>query len=128
MNDTMKLEIVAPSGEIFNHDIVMVTLPGKDGEFGVLSGHSSLLSLLQSGTIEVKYKDGKKDLIAIDWGFAKINPEGISVLVNGAVHIFGETDSKLKASMDKAKELLTSISSNSASLASTISKIDKVRK
>lgn len=128
MNDTIKLEIVSPSGVIFNSDVVMVTLPGKDGEFGVLAGHSSLLSLLQSGTIEVKYKSGNKDLIAIDWGFAKINPEGISVLVNGAVHIFGENNSALKDSMQKAKDLLTSISSNSVSLASTISKIDKVVK
>ncbi|CAA6801485.1 MAG: F0F1 ATP synthase subunit epsilon [uncultured Campylobacterales bacterium] len=127
MNNTMKLEIVSPSGVIYEGEATMVILPGKEGELGVLAGHSSLLALLQSGTIEISYQDGKKDLVAIDWGYAKINPQSISILVNGAVYIAGSDSSELKASITKAKDLLTSISSDKATLVSTMSKIDKIK-
>jgi len=36
--DTIKLSIVTPTGSIFNGDVKTVTLPGKEGEFGVLPG------------------------------------------------------------------------------------------
>ena len=38
--DTIKLSIVTPTGSIFNGDVKTVTLPGKEGEFGVLPGHT----------------------------------------------------------------------------------------
>ena len=52
--DTIRLSIVTPNGEIFNDDVKTVTLPGKEGEFGVLPGHSSLVSSLTVGVIIIE--------------------------------------------------------------------------
>ena len=39
--DTLNLSIVTPNGSIFSGNVKSVTLPGKEGEFGVLPGHAS---------------------------------------------------------------------------------------
>ena len=46
-------------------------MPGVDGEFGVLHGHSNLLSLLKAGVIEIS-QGQSRDLVAIDWGYAEV--------------------------------------------------------
>lgn len=63
--------IVTPYGEIFSGEVDSVTLPGVEGEFGVLYGHVNLLSLLKAGVIELDH-NGQKELVAIDWGYAEI--------------------------------------------------------
>ena len=56
--NTIRLSIVAPNGEIFNDDVKTVTLPGKEGEFGVLPGHASLVSSLTVGVIMIEKENG----------------------------------------------------------------------
>ena len=70
--DTLKLSIVTPNGEIFNDDVKTVTLPGKEGEFGVLPGHSSLVSSLTVGVIVIEKVDST-EAVAIKWGQVKVD-------------------------------------------------------
>ena len=65
--DTIKLSIVTPNGEIFDGDVKAVTLPGKEGEFGVLPNHASLVSALTVGVIEIENKDSSKDILSHDF-------------------------------------------------------------
>ena len=65
--NTIHLEIVTPEGLIFSNDAKMVVLPGADGEFGVLPGHASLVSLLKIGVVDIENLDGSHDAVAIDW-------------------------------------------------------------
>jgi len=44
--ELFKLEIVTPTGVIFDNEVKQVTLPGAEGEFGVLPRHAALVSLL----------------------------------------------------------------------------------
>jgi len=43
--ETLKLEIVTPTGVLFDDEVKMVTVPGKEGEFGILPHHASLISI-----------------------------------------------------------------------------------
>ena len=54
--NTLKLEIVTPEGQIFSNDVKSVTLPGSEGEFGVLPHHASLVTLLNAGIIDIELK------------------------------------------------------------------------
>jgi F-type H+-transporting ATPase subunit epsilon len=63
--DTIKLSIVTPNGEIYNGNVKTITLPGKDGEFGVMARHSSLVSALTVGVIEIEKKDATKELVLL---------------------------------------------------------------
>lgn len=120
----LKLEIVTPSGEIFNDFIKSVLLPGKEGEFGVLPNHASLIALLQAGIIKVENINGKSELIAIDSGHAKVDENEIVVLAQGAVYLGGDENSISKQKIQAAKELLKSASANSSALAATLGNLD----
>lgn len=126
--DTIKLEIVTPSGAIFNDDIKSVTLPGSEGEFGVLSGHASLVSLLSTGVIDVEGVDGGHNIIAINWGHAKVDEEKVTVLAEGAVFIEGDTEGEIAQSIEEAKKLIESISDSDVAIAAATAKIETATK
>jgi len=125
--ETMRLEIVTPQGALFDDQVKMVTVPGKEGEFGILPHHASLITLLQAGVIEYEKADGTKGLVAINWGHVKIEESGVTILADGAVALSG-TDSELKAKIDEANELIASIGDNDMAIATAKSKLESAAK
>ena len=121
--DKLHLSIVTPEGEIFSGEVKEVVLPGKDGEFGVLPGHSSLISTLDVGVIEFETIDNKKDAITINWGFVKVNEKSVDVMADGAVALNLNDSSTLKQNLEKAKELIRSVSDTNIPLASVEAKV-----
>jgi len=125
--ETLKLEIVTPQGGIFNDDVKMVTVPGKEGEFGILPAHASLISLLSAGVIEYIKTDDKKGLIAINWGHVKIEESGVTILADGAVAISG-TNGDVKKRLEEANALIASISDSDVAIAAAKSKLESAAK
>jgi len=123
----MKLEIVTPLGVIFDDEIKQVTLPGSEGEFGVLPEHASLVSLLDTGVIVIETKDGKELSVAIDAGYVKVEEEKTLCVVNGAVALSGE-GSELAKAIEEAKELLKKSQNSSEAIASAMSKVEHISK
>ena len=123
MNDTIKLSIVTPTGEIFCDDVKSVVLPGKDGEFGVIPSHSSLVSSLSVGVIEITNTNNSIDAIAINWGHVKVNETSVDVIVDGAVIISSSNSSVIASNIDDAKKLVDSVQDDNVSLASVKAKI-----
>ena len=122
--DTIKLSIVTPNGEIFNNDVKSVTLPGKEGEFGVLPNHASLVSALTVGVIEIEKKDALKEAIAINWGHVKVSEDSIDVLVDGAISLSGDDESDISEKLELAKELVSSVKDSNVSMAAVEAKIN----
>ena len=123
--DTIKLSIVTPNGEIFNSDVKSVTLPGKEGEFGVLPSHSSLVSSLTVGVIEILKKDASTEAVAINWGHVKVSEDSVDVLVDGAVSLSsGDAESDISEKLKLAKELVSSVQDSNVSMAAVESKIN----
>ena len=121
---TLKLEILTPNGEIFNGDVVSVTLPGEEGEFGVLADHSSLSTLLEAGVIDIEKEDKSVESVLINWGVVNVDEKKVIVLVEGAVAIRGESESAIAKALDEAKELINSIADSSFAIAAVSSKIE----
>ncbi len=126
--NTLKLEIVTPEGQIFANDVKSVTLPGKEGEFGVLPNHASLVTLLQAGVIDIELKDGTHDVVAINWGHVKVDENSVTVLADGAVSIGGASESEVAKSLEAAKALLESISDSDVAIAMATAKIETIAK
>jgi len=126
--NTLKLEIVTPEGQIFSNDVKSVTLPGKEGEFGVLPNHASLVTLLQAGVIDIELKDGNHDIVAINWGHSKVDENSVTVLADGAVSIGGSTESEVAKSLEAAKVLLKSISDSDVAIAIATAKMESFAK
>jgi len=122
--DTLKLSIVTPDGQIFNDTVKSVVLPGKDGEFGVLPHHSSLVSSLTVGVIEIEKKDASKEAVAINWGHVKVNEDSVDVLVDGAVALNADSSSNISVNLAKAKELVNSVKDSTVPMAAVESKIN----
>ena len=124
--DKLHLEIVTPQGQIFNDDVSSVVLPGSEGEFGVLPNHASLIPLLKAGIIDIEDKHKKHDVVAINWGYAKIDEGKVVILADGAVYVSGNSESELANSLEAARNLIESMSSDTNAFAATISKMENV--
>jgi len=122
--DTFKLEILTPNGDIFNDNAMSVVLPGEEGEFGVLAGHSSLTTLLEAGVVDVEKEDKSIESILINWGVVQVDEEKVIVLVEGAVAIRGENESDIASALEEAKKLINDIANSSSAIASVSAKIE----
>ena len=83
MADELMLEIVTPEKMVFSGNIEEVTVPGSEGEFGVLRGHASLLSSVDVGELNFT-KDSKKTYYAISTGYAEVTSSKVTILVETA--------------------------------------------
>ncbi len=123
----MKLEIVTPLGVIFDDEVKQVTIPGSEGEFGVLAGHASLVSLLDTGVIVIETKESKEISVAVNGGYVKVGEDKTLCVVDGAVALNAE-DSNLANALAEAKELLAKAGESSMALASAMAKVDSMGK
>jgi F-type H+-transporting ATPase subunit epsilon len=123
----MKMEIVTPHGVIFDGDVKSVTLPGTEGEFGVLPHHASLVTTLNSGAIEIEKADGSKELVAINWGHVKVDGGKITVLADGAVALGGTSD-EIAKQLEEAKKLIKSMSDSDVAIAAAMAKVETAAK
>ena len=95
---TISFDLVSPENLIFNDEVGMIIVPGKDGDFGVLPGHSKVMSSLRPGRVMV-YGEGKNLLKSffVSGGFAEVNPEKCIVLAESA----DEVNALDKSSIEK---------------------------
>ncbi|OIP55149.1 MAG: F0F1 ATP synthase subunit epsilon [Helicobacteraceae bacterium CG2_30_36_10] len=126
--DKIKLDILTPNGQIFNGEAVSVTLPGEEGEFGVLAHHSSLSTLLEAGVIDIEKEDKTVESILINWGVVNVDEEKVIVLVEGAVAIRGDSESAISKALEDARELISSIADSNSAIASVSAKIESAAK
>ena len=87
MADKTQFELVSPERLVRSDAVAMVVVPGAEGDFGVLPGHSLLISTIRPGVIDV-YADDRtvvSDRIFISGGFAEVTPERCTVLADEAV-------------------------------------------
>ncbi len=124
--ELMKLEIVTPNGVIFDDEVKQVTVPGGEGEFGILAGHAAVVSLLDTGVISIERTDGKVVSVAINGGYVKVDEEKTLCMVDGAVALSGD-DTNLAKAIGEAKELLEKAQSTSTTIAAAISKVESIK-
>src|SRR5450759_1184077 len=75
----LTLQIVAADRSLVNETVDEVEIPGFDGYFGVLPGHTPLLAVLQVG--ELWYRQGQeKHYVSISFGFAEVQPDRVTIL------------------------------------------------
>lgn len=78
-------ELVSPERILLSEAVEMVVIPGTEGDFGVLPGHSPLISSIRPGTIRVYSGTEVTESIFVASGFAEVTPERCTVLADSAV-------------------------------------------
>lgn len=87
MADKVQFELVSPEKLLLSEAVAMVVVPGGEGNFGVLPGHSLLISTVRPGVIDV-YSDEQTQIserIFVSGGFAEVTPERCTVLADEAL-------------------------------------------
>ena len=80
MPDKISFDLVSPERLLLTETVDMVTVPGREGDFGVLAGHAPVISSLRPGVIEVKGgKEGDARFFVLG-GFAEVTPAKLTVL------------------------------------------------
>jgi F-type H+-transporting ATPase subunit epsilon len=84
MADTLKLEIVTPTGRVYSENVDMVILSGVEGRMGILPHHVRLMTQLLPGELIV-HKDGHEEVMAVGEGLVEITGKSVSIVTNMAV-------------------------------------------
>jgi F-type H+-transporting ATPase subunit epsilon len=101
----LTLEIVTPDRSLVNEQVDEVQLPGAEGYFGVLPGHTPLLAALQVG--ELWYRTGaEKHFLVVAFGFAEVLPERVTVLAQVAEREQDIDVERAERAMKRAEERL----------------------
>lgn len=79
MADKIHLEIVTPEKLALREQVDEVTLPGLDGELGILPEHTPLISQLKTGILSYRQGSERRQM-HVSGGFVEVLPDRISVL------------------------------------------------
>ena len=80
MADKLNLEVVTPFRTVLNEDVDSVTLPGIEGELGILPEHVPLLTTLDTGIMSYVNGSGNTQANAVHWGYAQVDGNNVRVL------------------------------------------------
>jgi F-type H+-transporting ATPase subunit epsilon len=105
MGTTLKLEIVTPDRTAFSDQVEMVTLPGSEGQLGVLPQHIPLMTQIVPGEIIVR-RDGKDRLFAVGDGLVEITGDQVAILTDMAVAAEDIDAAKVEQARQRAEERL----------------------
>ena len=80
---TISLKVLAPNQNVFEGEAEEVILPSTTGQIGILPGHISLVTAIDIGVLRLR-SNSKWESIALMGGFAEIESDEVTVLVNNA--------------------------------------------
>ena len=105
MAEKLKLELVTPYQQVLSQEVDEVTAPGALGEFGVLPGHTPLLTTLKIG--ELTYRQGSNLFhVAVNWGYVEVENDVVTVLVTTAEPADQIDLERARAALGRAQEAL----------------------
>jgi F-type H+-transporting ATPase subunit epsilon len=99
----LQLQIVSADRSLVNESVDEVEIPGAEGYFGVLPGHTPLLAVL--GTGELWYRQGQdRTYLAIAFGFAEVQPDRVTILAEIAERADEIDIARAEAAKKRAEE------------------------
>ncbi|WP_432822373.1 F0F1 ATP synthase subunit epsilon [Trichloromonas sp.] len=110
MAEKLILELVTPYKKALSEEVDEVTAPGTLGEFGILPGHTPMLTTLKIG--ELSYRKGGENFhLAVNWGYVEVENDKVTVLVETAEPADEIDLERAKAALGRAEEALKKLAS-----------------
>ena len=103
---TLTLRVLAPDQSVFDDTADEIILPSTTGLLGVLPGHISMVTAIDFGVLRV-LKNGTWDSIALTGGFAEVESNEVTVLVNKAQMGKNIDSAQAEAELEQAKNQLS---------------------
>ncbi|MCE9648424.1 MAG: F0F1 ATP synthase subunit epsilon [Parvibaculum sp.] len=104
MADKLHFDLVSPERLLLSESVDMVTVPGSEGDFGVLAGHAPVMAVLRPGVINVDDQGRPQQRIFVRGGFAEVTPAGLTILAENAIPLAELDAAALDAEIANAQE------------------------
>ena len=103
----LTLHIVSPDQAIA-HEVDEVSLPGVEGDFGVLPGHTPFFTALRTGAMW--YRQGaEKHALMVSIGFVEVLPDSVTVIAQVAESAEALDQERAEAGMKRAEEMFGAV-------------------
>ena len=106
MADTVEFEMVIPENLLFSEKVELVVVPGEEGDFGVLPGHSPFISTLRTGVVSIYKNNLVNQRIFVTGGFSEVTPGRCTVLADEAIDLNSVERSDLDLRVEEARKAL----------------------
>lgn len=100
----LHFELVSPEKLLLSGEAEMVTLPGTEGEMGIMPGHAPLITSLRPGVIEVEGLPAAEGRIFVAGGFAEVAADRLTVLAEEAIAVAELSRADLEQRIKDAEE------------------------
>ena len=111
---SISLKVLAPNQNVFEGEAEEVILPSTTGQLGILPGHISLVTAIDIGVLRLR-SNSKWTSIALMGGFAEIESNEVTVLVNSAEIGSNINSEDAQAALSKAKSEISKFSDSEKS-------------
>jgi F-type H+-transporting ATPase subunit epsilon len=128
MPNTIKLEIVTPHATVYSEEVDMVTLPGIDGQMGILPHHIRMMTELVPGEMIVR-KNGQVRFLAVGEGLVEVTGGRVSIVTDMAIATENIDEARAEEARQRAaarlRETMSSaeVASVNAALARSLSQL-----
>ncbi|MEI8094427.1 MAG: F0F1 ATP synthase subunit epsilon [Spirochaetales bacterium] len=102
----LTVEIVSAERAIWSGSADFVVIPGSQGELGVRSGHTPLITYLKSGDVMVQDSNGERHHFYVSGGVVEVQPGGVIVLSDASVRAQDLDEAAILEAKSQAEEML----------------------
>jgi F-type H+-transporting ATPase subunit epsilon len=106
---TFKANLVSPDKLLFSDGVNQVDLPGLEGDFGVLAGHTPIVAALRPGIVAIKTADTLHRFVLLG-GLAEFSSEELTILADTASPVEEFDVADLTARIEEMQDNLAKIS------------------
>jgi len=126
-DNAVQFELVSPERLLLSEEVEMVVVPGAEGDFGVLPGHTPVISTVRPGVIHIFEGGAVKTRIFVAGGFAEVTAERCTVLAEEAVLLDDIDRDQVEKSLQEAMEDISDAGDNSTERALAEQRADSAR-
>ena len=101
MANTLKLQIITPEATVYSEDVDMVTLPGVEGQIGILPHHVRLMTQMVPGEMIVR-RGGRTDYLAVGEGLVDVTGDQVAILTDMAIAAENIDEAKVEEARARA--------------------------
>ncbi|MFT4248726.1 MAG: ATP synthase F1 subunit epsilon [Pseudomonas sp.] len=99
---TLHLDVISLTGPLWSGQVREVSLPGRDGRFGVMARHVPMLSLLREGMLHLYPAQGEPERIYVSGGYVEVQPDRVLVMADLAERSDDLDQARAQAARDRA--------------------------
>ena len=101
----INISFISQEKTLFEGQAEMVVMDGKEGQLGIVKGHSPLLAILKPGPVRMISSD-TEEIFFTEGGFAEVQPDSITILVDSAQRADDLDEAKILKAKEEAEKLL----------------------